>query len=198
VASATVRIDMPETQALQHLNLWAGTPLPLNASAWHQNLLSLRLAGARAAVQSAVKQLQASHGAMVLDTDIAQTFWCGLRDHQNPFFSPADPRPLWRLAVPCTTPPLPPPNNPEGTTSSTLIEWGGAQRWWRTHAPATEIRALARQAKGHATLFRCSNDALRVDVFTPLEPPVAQIHHALKKSFDPNALFNPGRMYSGL
>lgn len=198
VASATVRIEMPQAQALQHLNLWAGTPLPLNASAWHQDLLSLRLSGARAAVQSAVKQLQASHGATVLDTDIAQTFWCGLRDHQNPFFNLADPRPLWRLAVPSTTPPIPTPSTPEGAPTPTLIEWGGAQRWWRTLAPASEIRALAKQAQGHATLFRCPNDMARVDVFTPLEAPVAKIHHALKKSFDPNALFNPGRMYPGL
>ncbi len=198
LASATLRFDMPEAQAVQQVNAWAGCPLPLNASAWHQGQLSLRLAGARAAVQSAVNQLCASHGGSLLDADAAQAYWRGLRDQHDPFFDTTDPRPLWRLAVPATTAPLTPPPNPQGTATPTLVEWGGAQRWWRSSAPASSIRGLAAQANGHATLFRCSNEAQRVDIFTPLAAPVAQIHHALKKSFDPNGLFNPGRMYPGL
>lgn len=198
LASATLRFDMPEAQALQQLNAWAGSPLPLNASAWHQGQLSLRLAGARSAVHSAMKQLQASHGGSLLDTEAADAYWRGLRDHLDPFFNTTDPRPLWRLAVPATTAPLTPPPQPQDAATPTLIEWGGAQRWWRSSAPASSIRALAAQANGHATLFRCSNDAQRIHVFTPLTAPVAQIHQALKKSFDPNGLFNPGRMYPGL
>src|SRR3984957_9470526 len=34
-ASATLRFDWDEPQALRQLNLWAAQPLPLTASAWH-------------------------------------------------------------------------------------------------------------------------------------------------------------------
>jgi glycolate oxidase FAD binding subunit len=76
-----------------------------------------------------------------------------------------------------------------------LIEWRGAQRWLWSSAPAADIRAKAHAAGGHATAFRQHD---RKDVFHPLAPALAQIHQRLKKEFDPMAIFNPGRMYSGL
>ena len=61
---------------------------------------------------------------------------------------------------------------------------------------AAAIRECAVKARGHATLFRSSG--ARDDVFTPLAPPIAKIHRNLKQAFDPNGIFNPGRMYAGL
>jgi glycolate oxidase FAD binding subunit len=57
----------------------------------------------------------------------------------------------------------------------------------------------ATQAGGHATLFR-ADDALKtaVGVFQPLTEPLARIHRNLKRAFDPQAVFNPGRLYPGL
>jgi glycolate oxidase FAD binding subunit len=35
-------------------------------------------------------------------------------------------------------------------------------------------------------------------VFTPLAPPLARIHRELKSRFDPDHLFNPGRLIPDL
>ena len=52
---------------------------------------------------------------------------------------------------------------------------------------------------GHATLVRAP-DAVRaaVDVFEPLVPALQAVTAAIKASFDPERVFNPGRMYGGV
>jgi glycolate oxidase FAD binding subunit len=52
---------------------------------------------------------------------------------------------------------------------------------------------------GSATLVRAS-DAARatLDVFQPQEAALAVLSARVKSSFDPNHLFNPGRMYRGV
>ena len=190
-ASATLAFEISEADALKQLNAWAGKPLPLNASAWHQGCLHVRLAGAAAAVSAACKSL----GGEAIDADEAAAWWTRLRDQTHDFFSLNDDEPsvgecLWRLSLPSTTAPVALPANQ-------LIEWGGAQRWWRTSAAGEEIRAMAASAGGHATLYRGS-DASGVGVFAPLAEPLMRIHQGLKHAFDPQRVFNPGRMYESL
>ena len=194
-ATATLRFAATQAEAIDRLNRWSGQPLPIHASAWHQGVLHLRLSGAKAAVQAAARQLAQGHGGEALDEAEAQAFWLGLRDQAASFFSADHPAPLWRVAVPATTAPLALPQDP-AAADATLIEWGGAQRWLRTSAPTAAVRRVAAEVGGHATLFRAAHP--RTEVFTPLTPPLAQIHQALKKSFDPHQIFNPGRMYSDL
>ncbi|WP_317203738.1 glycolate oxidase subunit GlcE, partial [Janthinobacterium sp.] len=50
---ASVRLAMDQATALRSVNDWAGQPLPISASAWHDGALTLRLSGARAAVRAA-------------------------------------------------------------------------------------------------------------------------------------------------
>ncbi len=95
---------------------------------------------------------------------------------------------LWRLSLPSKAAPLDLPGSP-------LIEWGGAQRWLKSDAPATTLREAAARAGGHATLFRGGDKSM--GVFQPLPEPLLQIHSKLKRTFDPQGLFNPGRLYSG-
>jgi glycolate oxidase FAD binding subunit len=35
-------------------------------------------------------------------------------------------------------------------------------------------------------------------VFTPLSSPLERIHHELKRAFDPDGVFDGGRLYPGL
>ena len=49
------------------------------------------------------------------------------------------------------------PTRDPGTRADRFIGWGGAERWWRTSAPARRIRALAAAARGHATLVRAAD-----------------------------------------
>lgn len=189
-ASATLRFQTTEAQALQKMNEWAGKPLPINASAWWNGTLVLRLRGALAAVNAAIESL----GGDVIEADFGSRFWQGLRDHTDEFFQHAGKAieggaTLWRLSVPSATPPL-------ALHGETLIEWGGAQRWLVSPQSPLHLREIVRQIGGHATIFR-SNDKSS-GAFAPLSTALMRIHLDLKKSFDPAGIFNPGRLYPGL
>jgi glycolate oxidase FAD binding subunit len=188
-AQMTLRFDFEEAQALEQLSLWASQPLPLNASAWHQGQLHVRLAGATAAVDAA----RSSLGGSALAPDAASALWQGVRDQTAPYFG-IDPAQqhgerLWRLSVPARAEPLRLPGQQ-------LIEWHGAQRWLRTAAAAPVVRAAAVQAGGHATLMRGAKGADAV--FTPVSDVLMRIHRGLKQAFDPAGIFNRGRLYAEL
>ena len=190
VATATLRFELDQAAALVKLNQWGGQPLPLSASAWWEGMLVLRLAGARAAVDAAVATL----GGELIDAPLAATFWDGLRDHRDEFFVGAHKAvqggaSLWRLSLPQTAPPL-------ALSGEQLVEWGGAQRWLCTSTPAAQLREAAAAAGGHATLFRGQDKS--GGVFAPLSPPLERIQKNLKVAFDPDHVFNPGRLYAWL
>jgi glycolate oxidase FAD binding subunit len=177
----TLRFETGEIEAIRKLNEWGGQPLPISASCWLDGMLMLRLSGAQAAVEAAIKSLG---GEVVHDAD---PFWASLREQQHPFFEGEGA--LWRLSVPSTTSAI-------VLKGRQMIEWGGAQRWLRAesdHATAESIRRTVAATGGHATLFRGGDKS--VGVFQPLAPGVAKIHERLKAAFDPSHVFNPGRMY---
>jgi glycolate oxidase FAD binding subunit len=183
----TIRFEMTQAEALQRLRAWGRQPLPISGSAWWDGMLVLRLAGAQAAVQTAVAAL----GGEVIDQTLADGFWRGLRDQQDEFFKGAEKAvaagaTLWRVSVPQKTKPL-------QLSGEQLIEWGGAQRWVVTSAPASVLREAAAQAGGHATAFRGDK---RAGAMAPLPPVQQRIQRELKDSFDPDRLFNPGRLYT--
>ncbi|MES2957492.1 MAG: glycolate oxidase subunit GlcE [Pseudomonadota bacterium] len=189
-ASATLRFEMDQTQALQQLNDWGSEPLPISASAWWSNLLVVRLSGARAAVDAARQSL----GGEEVEPALAEGFWRGLRDQQDEFFVAAlatleGGAALWRLGLPQVAEPITLPGEQ-------LVEWGGAQRWLCTSATPTQVREAARSAGGHATLYRGRNKS--AGAFHPLSAPLARFHRELKKAFDPDRVFNPGRLYPDL
>lgn len=190
VAGASLRFAMNQREALDKLNHWAGQPLPIVASAWQEGVLTLRLAGARAAVEAAVRKLGAGGTAdAVPASSLTETAPAeeadALRDQRLPFFA-ADT--LWRLSVPSVAPPLDLPGEQ-------LIEWGGALRWLVSDAPAESIRAAAAQAGGSASLYRAPAALkARVGAFPPLSAPLLKLHANLKAAFDPRGIFNPGRL----
>jgi glycolate oxidase FAD binding subunit len=163
------------------MNRWAGQPLPISATAWHDGLLWVRLSGANVAVQAAAGALG---GSPVDDT---QGFWRDMREHKHAFF--ASNGPLWRLALPSATAPL-------QLQGRQLIEWGGGLRWLSSGVDAAQVRELAHRSRGHATLFRAAEKT--AGAFAPLDPILLRLHRALKSAFDPAGIFNPGRMYAEL
>jgi glycolate oxidase FAD binding subunit len=188
-ARATLRFDWPQAKALEQLQRWAGQPLPLRASAWWNDMLVVQLAGAEAAVRAAVQTL----GGDAIDAPSAERFWTGLRDQRDEFFVGAADAvnagaTLWRVSVAPHAPPL-------ATEGEQLIEWHGGQRWIVNQADAPAMRALAAAAGGHATAFRGSKTG---GTFTPLAVPLQRLHQRLKARFDPDGLFNPGRLYPEL
>jgi glycolate oxidase FAD binding subunit len=178
-SETTLRFEIGEIDAIRRLNEWGGQPLPISASCWHDGVLMLRLSGARAAVDAAVRSLG---GEVVAD---ANGFWASLREQRHAFFDGEGP--LWRLSVPSTTSAI-------VLKGPQLIEWGGAQRWLRADSgAAASIRSSVSAAGGSATLFRGGDKG--VGVFHPLAPAVAKINERMKAAFDPSNVFNPGRMY---
>ncbi|MEO5694516.1 MAG: glycolate oxidase subunit GlcE [Usitatibacter sp.] len=175
----TLLFEMPEADAIERANHWAGRPLPLSATAWQDGLLRVRLSGAESAVRAACVKLGGEEVAG------AQDYWRDLREHRLAFF--AEGRPLWRVSVPQTAKPL-------SVGSGQLIEWGGGLRWVCGDIDSFALRSSAEHAGGHATLFRGGDKA--VGVFHPLKPAIAKIHKRLKAAFDPAGILNPGRMYN--
>ncbi|SIQ96864.1 glycolate oxidase FAD binding subunit [Janthinobacterium sp. TND4EL3] len=181
---ATLRLACAEIAALRLLNEWAGQPLPISASCWHDGVLSVRLSGAEAAVSAALQSL----GGELLAPDDAAAFWLSLREQTHAFFAGAGS--LWRLS-------LPPHASAVILKGRQLVEWGGAQRWLKLDGDADaaggqRIRQAVAALGGHATLFRGGDKA--VGVFHPLAPAVEKIHQRLRQAFDPAGIFNPHRM----
>lgn len=213
-AEATLVFACTQAEALALLHGWGGQPLPLNASCWLQEsadptsgTLYVRLRGAKAAVQAACARMGGKRvDESAADHERVAADWRACRDQQLPWFAerPAG-HGLWRLSVPQTAPVLALESEIFGTP---LVEWHGAQRWYRL--PADDAHALRRlrdaatAVGGNATLFMAGS-AERIsatDIFDaqkmPLPPALARIHQGLKAEFDPAGIFNPGRMFAGL
>jgi glycolate oxidase FAD binding subunit len=189
-ATRTLSFDCDENRALHQLHAWASQPWPVTASAWYAGQLRVRLSGAQAAVASACKNL----GGTAVEPEAALSQWSDLRDQALEFFALSEAavhggERIWRLSVPATAAPIKLPGRQ-------LIEWNGAERWWRTDAEAREVRGAAGGAGGHATLMRGADKSC--GVFTPLSEVLMRIHRGLKQAFDPTRVFNPGRLYAEL
>lgn len=180
-AEETLRLELPAEAALERFNRWGATPLPLSGAAWWQGCAWVRLSGAAPAVQAACAQL----GGERLDAAEAQAFWNALRHCQLPPFRG---KTLWRVSLPSTAALLPIPGEP-------LIDWGGALRWHADPPPQVTVRELAQAGGGSALLWHGNLAGTR---FQPLAPPVRALHERLKAQFDPQGIFNPGRLLPGL
>ena len=147
-------------------------PWPLTGLAWLDGRLHVRLAGAPEGVEAAARELGGDAG----DDD----FWSALRDLALPFFGRQETA-LWRLSLPFDA------AQPD-FAADWLLDWGGAQRWCRTHAEPEVVLAEARRLGGHAT--RLAPSLLR----TPVAPAVAAVETRVRAALDPGGVLNPGVM----
>lgn len=187
-ARLTLRFEAAQPDALHAMNRAAAEGLPLSASAWWDGSLLLRLAGSEPAVQVASSRL----GGEPLDAEQADGFWAGLRHQSDEFFAGAvramqagSGTAIWRLSVPPTAPVLACPGEQ-------LVEWGGALRWLVTPLDAPAVRELAHRAGGTAMLYAALPKT--ADAFEPPAPALRAVLARLKTQFDPNGVFNPGRL----
>lgn len=182
-ASLTLRREADATLALRLATEWAARGLPLSATCHLDGVLRWRLCGSAQAVAAGA----AASGGEPETPEAAAAFWTALREQRLDFF--ADPRPLWRLALPAASPVL-------ALAGDWCQEWGGTLRWLKTGLPAVDIRREALAAGGHATLFR--GGARESEVFEPPAPALSALHRRLKQVFDPAGILNPGRLYAEL
>ena len=216
--------EQDQASALALMQRWAAQALPITGTAWLGERrpgehLYVRVAGSEEALSETQRLLG---GTLLAPTD-ADAFWIAVREQQLACF--AGERPLWRVSVPPATAmdAIPEVDLIEwggalrwlrteragvddadalggGADASVL---GAAATGARAAADtgvstsSAAIRASAAAAGGHATLFRAGADwPPPIDgVFTPLSPVVLRLHRNLKHAFDPDGIFNPGRLY---
>lgn len=205
-ASTTLRCNITQARALQLLNEWAGQPLPLSASCWIGNStggdgeLTIRLAGAAAAVKAAIPLMGAAVNAIELDPEVAAEFWSALREQKLPAFTniKGDDT-LYRLALPAACGPF----ILENVSSDIVLEWHGQQRWFAApgdDATFASIKALANANGGHATRFKQgSNVDPSKQRFTLLSEQahstaLEAVQARLRVAFDPAGVFATSRL----
>jgi glycolate oxidase FAD binding subunit len=67
------------------------------------------------------------------------------------------------------------------------------------HAHASLVRAVAARHNALSTLVRASEDHRTTHPpFQPQDEVIARLTRDVKAAFDPNGIFNPGRMFQGI
>ena len=211
LAEQTIVMNVGQQSAIDLLNEWGATSLPLNASVWQglanqgaSGQLWIRLRGAVAAVNSGEQRIfnqckNRGTSVQILQNSVAEKFWDGHKNQTLEFytFAPSATDCLWRLSVPQKTPELViksvDPFKPQ------CLEWNAGLRWiWAPSGSSEYIKASAQEAGGHATLWRVSEGNAQMDkevgVFTPLSLVQRKIQRSLQREFDPWGLFNTGRL----
>ena len=202
-AEATLVFALGQADALEQLHRWGAQPLPLNASCWvhdtteasvpGRDLLFVRLRGAVAAVEAACRSMLADVPGTRMDNTQAQADWALCRNQQLPFFSAPQPEDygLWRLSVAQTTPVLDLP-------WPQFIEWHGGLRWlWAPMQAEPQLQAQAEKSGYFATLFVAAraHSTGATGRFDAKNEAAQAITRRLKASFDPEGVFNPGRLF---
>ena len=204
-ATATLRCHISQEKALRTLNEWAGQPLPLSASCWIGNgagegQLTIRLAGAAAAIKAAIPLMSSLVNASEVDPQSAEVFWNDLREHKLPSFENiAADQTLYRLALPAACGPL----IISGASNEIVLEWHGQQRWIKAagdEATFTLIKKLATSHGGHATRFKQGmNVNPAFQRFTVLgeqahSKALELVQERLRSVFDPAGVFATNRL----
>ncbi|MFT3790412.1 MAG: glycolate oxidase subunit GlcE [Rudaea sp.] len=175
----TLRFECNDAEALAMFHRWRAQPLPISATCWHDGIASVRLSGSSSALRAACAAL----GGTMINEAEALAWWSSLRQQSHEFFRRSD-KPLWRLSLPATA--------PIDASGGDLVEWSGALRWLRSETPAGGIRTRTEKLCGTATLWRGERNG--VPMFHPLAAFNLELNRRLKRQFDPNGIFNRGRM----
>ena len=178
LATVSLYNECSQQQAITQMSGLLSKAQPVDGACYYKGQCYLRLSGSEQSIRAAQRSLP---GEMLSK---GSHFWQRLREHELSFFRSR--KPLWRICVKPATPPL-------MIEGEWLLDWGGAQRWLRSDMDASAIRTVVKPHGGHVTLFRGGNRS--GEVMQPLSPVMLQLQQRIKHSFDPHAIFNPGRLY---
>ena len=176
--SLTLCYELDAPAALELMTTRCAEAKPLNGAYWAEGRLFLRLSGAQNAVVNTAKHW----GGEQVST--ATELWRQVQEFEHPFFDGDEQ--LWRLSHK--------PTAPVPELGDVLIDWGGAQRWLRAEQDREVLERIAEEAGGHVSLF--SGGDRTSEVKHRLSKLEQTLQQRLKKAFDPEGIFNPGRLYS--
>lgn len=162
----------------------------------------LRLEGFEASVTyraDALAKILAPFGALDrVKGEASEVLWRNVRDAR--FLAGGETENVWRVSIA--------PSKAAAWLERTgslasrwFMDWGGGLIWFATNAPdaATTLRQANTALKAHATLIRAPLSVrANVDVFEPQSEAVQKLSAGIKNAFDPDGLFNTGRMSAGL
>lgn len=174
----TLVLTLDEKNAIDLMNQWANTPIPISATFYDGKELYIRLSSSSSAIEACKSKI----GGEVLND--SEKFWHSIKEHSHEFFN--NNKLLWRISVPPNTKAI-------NISGDSAIEWNGALRWYITDDNETAIRTEAERVGGTANLF---NGKITEQVFHPLSETSMKLHKKLKQVFDPAGILNPGKMFA--
>ena len=198
-SSATLVIaGLSDVEALATLCRALGSPFDANAAAHLPAGLAggaaqtlLRVEGFGPSVEyrlEKLKELLAQPSAKIENNPAR---WSAIRDCL-PLTEPRN-RDIWRLSLTPTSAPRAVAALAARVDIRHFYDWGGGLVWLSVPA-GTSALAIRTGLKGHATKMRGSPET---EPFHPLSAPLHRLNAHIRRSFDPDGLFNPGRMYGG-
>ena len=193
MAEAQQTLVFPGVSAGQAVAIFStalSTPFEVSGAAFHDGTAWLRIEGLTAQVayrRDRLIALLSDHDARIIEDADSRALWRDIRDIRH--FA-EQPLPLWRIL-------LKPGDSPAAMAAlqalggQASLDWGGGLIWYCGDAPAAQIRQAA--SAGSAMLLRGSPtpDSPR---FQPQSPGVARLSLALRRTFDPACILNPGLM----
>lgn len=182
-------------QAVRAMSAALGSPFEVSGAAYDPTAdrVMIRVEGFSDSVAYRIGRLTdllKSHGTIetIENPEDSANLWKQIRDVGLFAGAPGD---VWRLSV-----------KPSDaleiadrlSADALLFDWGGGLIWVRVPA-GTDLRALAGEMDGHATLIRADDDTrATLGMFHPQSTPLEAISTGLRARFDPRGIFNPGLM----
>ena len=196
-------------RAVEAMSLALGSPFEISGAAHLPSGIDrvaqtlLRIEGFAESVSYRIQELKKIlHGFGAMDDvegTASETLWRNIRDAR--FFASSD-EAIWRVSVaPSKSVALLEAIGP--VAQRWFMDWGGGLLWIAARpegdAGAQSLRQATRAFKAHATLIRAPHRLrAELDVFEPQAAPIMALSQGIKKAFDPDGLFNQGRMAVGL
>ena len=182
--------------AVERMTNLAGRPWELTGLAYTPSRLLIRVEGPEPAVAAQVRQLREllAGEQSLLEDAASRACWQDLRELTS--LQPGPGEVLWRFSQPpAEAARLHQALEPHGLTRY-AIDWGGGLLWavLPTSALDVSLHQLALAHQGLAWRFATGPDDPNEAAFTPLSPGLARVNQKLKAAFDPQGIFNPGRM----
>ena len=171
----------------------------LNDIKQNNSILSLRVEGPKTSVQERIQQLRKIFGASdysVLDIFQSKAFW-NLSKNLELFKNTNEI--VCKLSLPITN--ASEFLNKFSNDIKYFIDWAGGLIWLSTKDLETisKMRIFSVKNNGHLTIYKSDDNYRRTEEFlTCGDTNFKILSSKIKKSFDPNLILNPGKMYAGI
>lgn len=194
-------VGLGRTEALARMFAWSRRPEAVTGLSYTpaDDTLWARVEGSSAAAAPQAETLRREAGTGdILDEAASRGLWEGLREAGA--LTTGAGEVLYRIAVP--------PSRADDTVTALqelglcrcTLDWGGGLLWavLPENCGAAEVHAVAAAAAGMAARVGSGPGDANNDAFTPLAEGVRRLNEMLRRTLDPQGLFNPGRLHQSV